>query len=130
VKYEWGGGLSFHAFESNAFIEAEENFSGDRSVVYAFLPLPNIDLLGVYAPTSKWSFSGRLNWFGIKWGDGKYKGVLWDVEPKVSFEFTNNFGISCSYRYLSISEKVEKENWDGRVKMRFQGPTIGIHSSF
>lgn len=66
LKFEWGDGLGFHAFESNAFIEAEENLSGDRSVVYAFLPMPNICLYGVYSPTSKWSFSGRLNWFGIK----------------------------------------------------------------
>ena len=66
----------------------------------------------------------------LKWGEGKYKGELWDVEPKVGYEFTNNFRISECYRHLSMSAKVKREFWNGRASIKFQEPSVGIHINF
>ena len=57
----------------------------------------------------------------LKWGEGKYRGELWDVEPKVGYEFTNNFRISECYRHLSMSAKVKREFWNGRGEHKISG---------
>jgi hypothetical protein len=134
-KYEWGIGIGFHAIETGAFVETkgsfdDNNFESERQSVSVFLPLPNIGLWGIYAPSPKWSLLGRLDWLGLKWSSGTYKGVLWDIEGKVNYNIIKNFGISAGYRYLSLDIDVQEKNWDGNVDLKFKGPVFGVFGNF
>jgi hypothetical protein len=81
ARVKAGYGLSLyrifiHGLNTNAFIEGEA-FVDDASVGFSrenvsiFLPLPNIGVWYIWAPTPKWSFSAAIDWFGIK--VGKYR---------------------------------------------------------
>lgn len=132
-KYELGAGLGVHALNISAFIEGEamlngQNLASDRYVSDAILPLPNIGIWYIYAPSDKWSFTTRVDWFAITVGE--YSGGIWDIEPKVNFEISKHIGIGASYRFFNLNAKVTKTNWDGGFDASFNGPAFGIHSSF
>lgn len=132
-KHELGGGLGIHGLNTNAFIEGEA-FVDDASVgfsrenVSVFLPLPNIGLWYIWAPTPKWSFSATIDWFGIKVGD--YSGGLWNLSPGVVFQPFNNIGFSVNYHYLKYYADVTQDSWNGSFDMTFRGPSLGVTATF
>ena len=133
TKHELGGGIGMHGMNLGAYIEGEAYINDisigiDRSSVDGFIPLPNIGFWYIYAPSSKWVMTAKVDWFGLK--AGEYSGFLWDIEPGVGYQFTKNFGMKVSYRYFEIDARVDQKNWNGQVKLKFQGPTAGVHVNF
>lgn len=132
-KHELGGGLGIHGLNTNAFIEGEA-FVDDASAgfsresVSVFLPLPNIGVWYIWAPTPKWSFTATIDWFGIKVGD--YSGGLWNLSPGIGFQAFKNIGFSVNYHYLNYYANVTQERWNGSFDMTFQGPSIGVTANF
>lgn len=132
-RHELGGGLGIHGLNTSAFIEGEA-FIGDASAgfrresVSVFLPLPNIGVWYLWAPTTKWSFSATIDWFGIKVGD--YSGGLWNLSPGVNFQAFKNIGFSVNYHYLNYYANVTQEKWNGSFDMTFQGPSFGVTANF
>lgn len=132
-KHELGGGLGIHGLNTNAFIEGEA-FIGDASAgfrregVNVFLPLPNIGVWYIWAPTQKWSFSATIDWFGIKIGE--YSGGLWNLSPGVAFQAFKNIGFSVNYHYLNYYANVTQESWNGSFDMTFKGPSFGVTANF
>jgi hypothetical protein len=132
-RHEFGGGLGIHGLNTNAFIEGEA-FIDDASAgfrresVSGFLPLPNVGVWYIWAPTAKWSFSATIDWFGIKVGD--YSGGLWNLSPGVSFQAFRNIGLSVNYHYLNYYANVTQDQWNGSFDMTFQGPSFGVTANF
>jgi hypothetical protein len=132
-KHEFGGGLGIHGLDTNAFIEGEA-FIGDASAgfrregVNAFLPLPNIGVWYIWAPTHKWSFTAAIDWFGIKVGE--YSGGLWNLTPGVNFQAFKNIGFSVNYHYINYYADVTQDRWNGSFDMSFQGPSFGVNANF
>jgi len=132
-KHELGGGLGIHGLNSSAFIEGEA-FIGDTSAgfrresVSAFLPLPNIGVWYIWAPTHKWSFAAEIDWFGIKVGE--YSGGLWNFIPGVNFQAFKNIGFNVNYHYTNYYADVTQDRWNGSFDMTFQGPSFGVTANF
>ena len=132
-KHELGAGLGIHGLNTNAFIEGEA-FIGDASAgfrresVSVFLPLPNIGVWYIWAPTQKWAFTAAVDWFGIKVGD--YSGGLWNLSPGVNFQAFKNIGFSVNYHYLNYYADVTQDKWNGSFDMTFQGPSFGVTANF
>ncbi|PHS61265.1 MAG: hypothetical protein COB12_12290 [Flavobacterium sp.] len=139
TKYELGAGLGAHTLdieayiEGNAYIDNENTGEGasvdfKRSTVSVIAPLPNIGAWYFYAPNNKWLLSARVDWFGLTVGD--YYGGLWDLGAGVNYQFHKHFGIGLKYRYFDFTAKVNKDNWDGKFTMTFQGPLLTINANF
>jgi hypothetical protein len=132
-KHELGGGLGIHGLNTYAFIEGEA-FINDistgfrRERVNGFLPLPNIGVWYIWAPTPKWAFSATVDWFGIKIGD--YSGGLWNLSPGVTFQAFKNIGFSANYHYLNYYANVTQNSWNGSFDMTFKGPSFGVTANF
>ena len=132
-KHELGGGLGIHGLNTNAFIEGEA-FVDDvsagfsRESVSVFLPLPNIGVWYIWAPTPKWAFSAAIDWFGIRVGN--YSGGLWNLSPGVTFQAFNNVGFSVNYHYLNYYANVTQDRWNGSFDMTFRGPSFGVTANF
>ena len=132
-KHELGGGLGIHGLNTKAFIEGEA-FIGDASAgfrregVDAFLPLPNIGVWYIWAPTHKWSFSANIDWFGITIDE--YSGGLTKISPGVRFLAFKYIGFSVNYHYLSYYANVDKARWNGSFDMTFRGPSFGVTANF
>ena len=132
-KHSLGVGLGIHGMNVGASIEGEVRTNdGDlefqRRKVSALLPLPNIGGWYHWAPTKKWAFIARVDWFGIT--IDKYGGGLWNLAPGVKFQMTKNFGIGAEYRYFFLNARVDDDNWQGKFNMDFSGPLLTIHGNF
>lgn len=132
-KHELGGGLGVHALNVSAFIEGnaqvnEDDFNFERSEVSVVAPLPNIGFWYFYAPTEKWSFIGKLDWFGINIGD--FGGSLWNISPGVNYKVFKNLGLGLSYKFFRVDVDVDKEDWKGNFNMSFSGPAFTINGYF
>ena len=132
-KHLLGAGLGSHLFNVAAFIEGEIRSSeGDlefeRRRVSALVPLPNVGAYYYFSPHRKWSFGGRVDWFGITVNE--YSGGLWNIAPQVNFQILRNFGIGLDYRFFILDAKVSKEQWRGSFQMNFDGPLITLHANF
>lgn len=133
AKHEFAGGLGVHAMNINAFIKGEafineEDFEFKKSAVSSTIPLPNLALWYIYAPTAKLSLMGRLDWFGITVGE--YSGSLWNIGPSINYQIFKNIGVGVGYRYFKATAKVDKPDWDGKFSMTYKGPLISISGNF
>ncbi len=132
-KHELGGGLGIHGLNVNASVEGE-GFVGDesagisRSEVSIFLPLPNIGLWYIWAPTDKWAFSASVDWFGIKIDN--VSGGLWNVSPGVTYQIIRNLGVNLNYQFLNFGADVDRDNFKGSFDLTFGGPSFRIIGNF
>jgi len=132
-KHSLGAGLGVHAMNIGAFIEGEVLTSeGDREFdkksVNGLIPLPNVGGWYHWAPTPKWAFVARVDWFGIT--IDKYSGALWDIAPGVKYQIIKNFGVGLDYRFFFLNARITDGTLDGKFNMDFSGPLLTLHANF
>lgn len=132
-KHELGAGLGIHGLNTNAFVEGNANIDGqaagiERSEESIFLPLPNIGAWYIWAPDTKWSFSAKLDWFGIKIDN--ISGGLWNISPGVSYNIGKNFGVNANYQFLNFNAEVDQDDWKGNFDLSFGGPSFKVFAHF
>ena len=132
-KHELSGGLGIHGVNTKAFVEGaafiENQPVGDqRSEESIFLPLPNIGASYTWAPSHRWAFFGRVDWFGIKIDN--ISGGLWNVSPGVNFMITKNFGLIGSYQFINFNADIDQDDWKGGFDLSFSGPSFRLVGSF
>ncbi|OIQ29589.1 MAG: hypothetical protein BM564_05105 [Bacteroidetes bacterium MedPE-SWsnd-G2] len=134
-KHEFSGGIGIHGLDMNAFIEGQGyidddniNLDLERKSAKFLAPVPNIGLAYFYAPTTKWLFAARIDWFAISLDE--FDGSLWNIAPSIKYQAFNNFGISAGYRYFSTKLDVNKDILNGSVKLEYHGPLLSINFNF
>jgi len=129
LKHELGAGLGLHILNLGPFIEGNVIVNGNenefrRANVSATAPLPNVALWYYFAPTEKWAFTAKVDWFGLT--VNQYSGLLWDISPSVRYQIIKNFGVAFDYRFFGVRANINEEQWDGGVKLSFSGPTVSL----
>lgn len=132
-KHDLGGGIGFHIATIEPFIQGNVIINDNdntfrRANTNVTAPLPNIALYYTFAPTTKWSFNARFDWFGIT--IDKYSGSLWDLGPSVRYQVYKNISIQADYRYFKIDFDLKDNNWRGGFDMSYSGPTIALFANF
>jgi len=128
-KHELAGGLGFHVLNFKPYIEGniivnETENQFKRSSLSATAPLPNIAFWYYFAPTEKWAFTSKVDWFGITVGE--YGGSLWDLSVGARYQIIKNIEVALDYRFFKVSVDVYKDYWTGGVDLSFSGPSITI----
>ena len=132
-KHELGAGLGIHGLNAGGFVEGEA-FIDDQSAGFErqeesiFLPLPNIGASYIWAPTTKWALTARVDWFGVKIDN--ISGGLWNVSPIVSYSFTKTIGLSASYQFINFNADVDSDDWKGSFDLSFGGPSVRVVAHF
>ena len=132
-KHELGAGLGIHGVNTKAFAEGNA-FINDQSAGFQrqeesiFIPLPNVGASYIWAPSKRWSFLVRVDWFGIKIDN--ISGGLWNTSPVVTYLISNTLGISASYQYINFNADIDQDNWQGGFDLTFRGPTLRIVAHF
>jgi hypothetical protein len=126
-KHELGGGLGIHGLNTKAFIEGNAEIDGEsagfeRQEESIFLPLPNIGAWYLWAPSAKWSFIARVDWFGIKIDN--ISGGLWNISPGVAYNIGKKFGVSANYQFLNFNADIDQDDWKGSFDLSFGGPSL------
>ena len=134
-KHSLGAGLGVHAMNLGAFVEGEiksnnEELNGtfQRKKVSVLIPLPNIGAWYHWAPTEKWAFIARVDWFGIN--IDQFSGGLWDIAPGVRYQFAEHFGVGADYRFFLLDATIDTDDWKGGINMNFTGPTLTLNWNF
>lgn len=91
-------------------------------------PLPNIGAYGRLKLFGPVSLTGRVNWLQLKINN--YDGGLTDAELGLSWRFAKSFSATASWRVLNYRLDVERERFEGRIRYRFTGPTVGLAATF
>ncbi|SNR34689.1 Outer membrane protein beta-barrel domain-containing protein [Lutibacter agarilyticus] len=133
LKHELGGGLGFHITNIGPFIEGniivnDNDNEFKTASVSVTAPLPNVALWYYFAPTEKWSFTARLDWFGIKIDE--FSGSLWDIGPSARYQLSKHFSVAVDYRYFKLNADIDKDFWNGSFDMSFNGPTLSVLANF
>ena len=129
LKHELGGGLGVHILDVNPYIEGNIIVNdGDNKFQKvagsATAPLPNIALWYYFAPTEKWAFTAKVDWFALS--VDQYSGSLWDVAPGIRYQIIKNMGVSLDYRFFDLRADVDQNRWNGSFEMSFSGPSITL----
>lgn len=138
-KHELIGGIGVHALNISTYLQGityidnlpsavNETYDYEKHTVTLIAPVPNIGFKYMYAPTEKWSFSARIDWFSLN--TSGYAGYLWDFGPSVTYQLINNLNMGVSYRYFNTSLDVKKRLWKGNVEVLYQGPIFFASYSF
>jgi len=137
LKHELGLGLGVHVLDIQTYIEGQAYIIGEgteidatgvKSIIDVVAPLPNVGVWYLYAPSHKWIFNTRLDWFGIKVGD--YTGTMWNFAAGANYQFHKNIGVGLKYRYFDFTATVDNEKWDGKLTMIFHGPLLTLNANF
>lgn len=128
-NYEFGLGAGLHWLEIGAFLEGEiyigdETTGFRRQSASAHAPLPNIGGWYWYALSPRWLVFSRLDWFGASIGD--YSGNLWNANAGINFQPWEHVGFGLSYQYFQVDVDVNKSDWNGALKLSYDGPFVSL----
>jgi opacity protein-like surface antigen len=132
-KLEIGVGIGFHGTDFAIFVEGNGSVNGQpgqfrqegRSI---FAPLPTIGAFGQWEPADRVTLSGRLDWLSLTIDD--YNGRLINAEAAVAYRLFKHLDAGVAYRYVDYRLRVNQDDWNGRVRYQFSGPSIFLRAGF
>jgi len=134
-KHQFEGGIGLHTMNISSFAQAT-GYIGDidleldisKRKIEALAPVPNIGFRYLYAPNLRWAINANVEWFSLSIGD--YSGTLWNLEPSVSFQVFDHFGIGVGYKYFKAKVDMKRNIWKGTLDLLYQGPLFSIRGNF
>jgi hypothetical protein len=124
-KSELGVALGLFATDFSATLASSGIGSQTGDVL---VPLPTIGIYAAYALSPRWLVSGRVDYFGIKYGD--YDGSLLNATIGLDYRFFRNFAVGVGYRHVEYNLSVTKPKFDGELNYNLSGPIAYIEASF
>lgn len=133
-RLEIGLGIGLHATNFKVFIEGEASVPGvggtsfrreERSI---FAPLPTVGAIGQWEPAPRFTLFGRLDWLSLSIDD--YSGRLLNAEASASYSLFKWLDVGASYRYVDYRLSVDKNDWSGRLRYQFSGPSLFLRAGF
>lgn len=91
-------------------------------------PLPNIGAFGQVKVFGPVSLTGRVNWLQLKIDN--IKGGLTDADLGLAWRIAEHFSATASWRIINYRLDVERDKFEGSVRYRFSGPTVGMVATF
>ncbi len=126
---EFGLGLGGHILDLAAYIEGNASVDGvdvgyQRERASIAQPLPNFGAWYMHAFDSNWAATLRFDWLSAN--IDRYDGRIINSAASIGYAIGDHFGLSLAYNYFEIALKVEDVDWNGRIKLRFDGPYISL----
>jgi hypothetical protein len=91
-------------------------------------PLPTLGLYGSIEALPGLALGGRVDYFSLKIDD--YDGKLVNFQTEASYALTNNIRIGAMYRHVKYRVDIEKPNYTGRTRYKFNGPAAFLEVAF
>ena len=111
--------LEFEASASGTIIINGMSQSGEKRVVDAQFPLPNVGAWYAWSPSDNWALSGRIDWLDVTVGD--YSGRIINSSVGVNYQVFDHFGVGLGYQWFSLELEVRKDGWNGDLSTRYSG---------
>lgn len=131
---ELGAAVGLHATDFEVRIAGEAQVGQGpavRSVARrreALAPLPTLGLFGSVEIAPQVTLTGRVDYLSLKVGN--YDGRLINTQAAVTYRVFENVGIGAAFRYVNYRLKVEKDDWQGELRYKFNGPALFLQAGF
>jgi hypothetical protein len=103
-----------------------------REIVQADLdtlaPLPNVLGYVYWRLAPKWSFAGRMGWFGLDYD--KYDGQMVNAFGSLNYDLNERWGLALGYQLVKLDVNVEDEPFSDIYDMDFSGPMLLLRINF
>ncbi len=132
-KLEIGLGIGLHGTDFAVFIEGQGALAGQSSRFRRegrsiFAPLPTIGAFGQWEPADRLTLSGRVDWLSLTIDD--YTGRLVNAEAAIAFRLFKHLDGGAAYRFVDYRLRVNQDDWNGRVRYQFSGPSLFLRAGF
>jgi hypothetical protein len=126
---EFGLGIGAHILDLAAYIEGNARIDdvevGNRRERASIAqPLPNFGAWYMHAFDSNWAAMLRFDWLSAS--VGKYDGRIINSSASIGYAIGDHFGLALAYNYFELAVDIDDGDWQGRVKLRFNGPYIAL----
>lgn len=122
---ELGVGLGLH---TTGFLVSLESAGGQAEARDVTAPLPVVNFYGMVALTDRWAMNVKLDWLSLDYGD--YSGDLRFVALDVLYQPFRHIGFGFGYHQQLYDLEVDRTDWNGKVRVQFQGPSAFMTVSF
>jgi len=131
---ELGGTLGVHVTDFATSLKGQGSVSDgtgaslrteSRSIL---APLPNIGAYGNVRLNKSVGLTGRINWLQLKVGD--YSGGLTDLDAGIAWRFAPGLSATASWRILDYRLDIDRPAFEGSIRYKFSGPTVGVIATF
>jgi hypothetical protein len=137
-SYEVAGSIGIHAMDISLKLAGTANVLNPDGTVKTtaattktsdFLaPLPVIGIRGGWVVAPQWYIDAQAQIFSINSGD--YGGRWTDVRAGATWMFHPNFGVGLGYNWFGSRIDVDKDNFNGRVKVGYSGLQAYLTGTF
>jgi hypothetical protein len=87
-----------------------------------------VGAIGQWEPAPRFTLFGRLDWLSLSIDD--YSGRLINAEASASYSLFKWLDVGASYRYVDYRLTVDSNDWSGRLRYQFSGPSIFLRAGF
>ena len=114
--------IDFEASVTGTIIVNGMQQSGEKRVVDAQVPLPNVGAWYSWSPSEKWALSGRVDWLDVTIND--YSGAIINSSVGANYQLFEHFGVGVGYQTFGLKLDVRKNDWKGTLNTRYSGGFI------
>lgn len=131
---EIGGAIGLHATDFETELTGQARVGNSPTVQTqtrrrkALAPLPTIGLFGSVRVAPQLTLTGRLDYLDLS--VDKYDGRLINAQAALAYRVFENVGIGAAYRYVDYRIDVKQDDWQGRVRYKFNGPALFLQVGF
>ena len=126
---EFGLGFGAHILDLSAYVEGNATVDGvdvgyrkERASIAQ--PLPNFGAWYVHAFSANWAARFRFDWLSAS--VGAYDGRIINSAASIGYAIGDHFGLALAYNLFELAVDVDDGSWQGRVRLRFDGPYIAL----
>ena len=126
---EFGLGIGGHILDLAAWVNGnatvdgvEVGFRQERASISQ--PLPNFGAWYMHAINSNWAATVRFDWLSAS--VDKYDGRIVNSAVSIGYAIGDHVGLSLAYNYFEIAVDIDSSDWQGRARVRFDGPYIAL----
>jgi hypothetical protein len=132
-KIEVGAALGAHLTSFVVSLEGNGSVAGQTATLTArqrrvLAPLPTVGLYGEWRPAKGWVVAAKADALSIKIDD--ITGKLLNLQASASYEIVRDLAIGVSWRRVRYRLDVDRDNWSGRLRYRFDGPAAFLEWRF
>lgn len=132
-QFELGASIGAHLTDFTASISGQAlvndtEFTLRRQQTNQFVPLPTIGAYAAYDLNKTWSLQARLDWLSLTVGD--YNGGVTDFWVTANARVWKHVGLGAGWRYVNYHLGANKDDWEGYLRYKFNGPTFFINVGF
>lgn len=132
-KVDTGIGFGLHTVDLNTTINALVEVGDDSVEAFSerldtLAPLPNLLAYAHWKFAPRWSFIGRLGWFGLDYKE--HSGEMVNAHGMVNYELSPRWSLGAGYQLVNMDLTTEETGYSKVYAIDYHGPMAFLRVNF